>query len=1048
MASRSDGATESASDILSNVLNAVDDETIRAYRAKCIAPALRIAARGHFLVRNANQWVDLEKFLDFVSKQAQRPEPQTPKHSRPLPDSSSLNIQTYTTFSSHSDVADRPTKHHCSSLDNSPFPSSPPPFSAHLSVFNTNPQPPPAAQPTVTTPEQPDIMNTKKWGRKVTKADKQGAAGRIRVTRKLWVDGTFNVSGPMENWPVPIDGKTYAYIVDLTDSAIEYKDSKGENLSMANIIKMRWEGGTGGSTAQPTSVALLGGVDCQRAIHTCRGIFLCSYHKPDLWEGYQRWEYDFEPFRELFHQDMANNAAEHDISFYNSVIHEKCTHNRKCNGHAVLRQFNETSSEGKNYFVGCSAWKPADGKSSTHLFRQIPSHVNEELVVDIFTEGGLGQMDMSLYSDHCCHTVPSRTGLKQQYCCTCILIFDASLHISDEYRMSACCHIRDGHVVQGTMKQCKCSAQIIIFSPVNKNEKKAIIIPLPGKPHNHPSNASSKFTYAAADAWRTAIEAAGPIGKSVGQIICAPTTAPILEEKGAAKASQFACLARPRYLQNILTDAKRKMYPNGFDLPELKLAPTHPYRYIHAIISEPSDDGKGQVTVIVTMVPGLAKFTHDAHTTLHDNTYKCVHGKFNEWEVIIWNARGNKRITVARTYCNRETRQAFRLIWSGWLNALEKATGHCLKIKPFHNYSKLKTILINSSTPQIQGLGDILLLENDPTISGIDAMTAEEIVQWLVRTCNWHFKHNLDLLSQVLPKEDMDHICGFQHLQFYKQMDDFIKWASTHPEKKLQDWIANKVVHPWYIPSLCKHFSKIPGFDWDLSPADNNLNETSHPATNRATGIALPLVEAIERARPYDIQVLTDLQKLEETCVQRNPHNTLKHRFSSNGHRHNSRSLKYDEAHEKREKLAGIDKRLAKVEEDRRWLETQSKALRAERKLASGGKRTHTKVAPGRHPTLPAFGKCIVADPVKENENPFLVVASTSALTLDPELEPLPPTLSYFPSSVTPSPFYSSGSGSRFPSSTCPPSFRNPSYSPFSNTARLAAQELFWHRYQ
>ncbi|KIJ22794.1 hypothetical protein M422DRAFT_276720 [Sphaerobolus stellatus SS14] len=95
------------------------------------------------------------------------------------------------------------------------------------------------------------------------------------------------------------------------------------------------------------------------------------------------------------------------------------------------------------------------------------------------------------------------------------------------------------------MKQCKYSAQIIIFSPINKNEKKAVVIPLPGKPHSHPSNTSSKFTYAAADAWRTAIEVAGPIGKSVGQIMCAPATAPSLKEKGAAEASQFACLARP-----------------------------------------------------------------------------------------------------------------------------------------------------------------------------------------------------------------------------------------------------------------------------------------------------------------------------------------------------------------------------------------------------------------------------------------------------------------------------------------------------------------------
>jgi hypothetical protein len=36
--------------------------------------------------------------------------------------------------------------------------------------------------------------------------------------------------------------------------------------------------------------------------------------------------------------------------------------------------------------------------------------------------------------------------------------------------------------------------------------------------------------------------------------------------------------------------------------------------------------------------------------------------------------------------------------------------------------------------------------------------------------------------------------------------------------------------------------------DWDLTAGDTNLNGSSHPATNRATGIGLsPLLEAIEK---------------------------------------------------------------------------------------------------------------------------------------------------------------------------------------------------------
>jgi hypothetical protein len=65
-------------------------------------------------------------------------------------------------------------------------------------------------------------------------------------------------------------------------------------------------------------------------------------------------------------------------------------------------------------------------------------------------------------------------------------------------------------------------------------------------------------------------------------------------------------------------------------------------------------------------------------------------------------------MTVARIYCNRETRQAFRMIWSGWLNALENATGQRLRIKPIHREGSLGTMLMDGSVPQIQGLGDAL----------------------------------------------------------------------------------------------------------------------------------------------------------------------------------------------------------------------------------------------------------------------------------------------------------------------------------------------------
>ena len=58
-------------------------------------------------------------------------------------------------------------------------------------------------------------------------------------------------------------------------------------------------------------------------------------------------------------------------------------------------------------------------------------------------------------------------------------------------------------------------------------------------------------------------------------------------------------------------------------------------RYIHKVRSQ---DG---VDMIITMLPSLAALIHTADSTLHDNTYKRVYGKWKEWEVVIWDKRLN-----------------------------------------------------------------------------------------------------------------------------------------------------------------------------------------------------------------------------------------------------------------------------------------------------------------------------------------------------------------------------------------------------------------------
>ncbi|HEV7737433.1 MAG TPA: hypothetical protein VGO47_08710 [Chlamydiales bacterium] len=60
-------------------------------------------------------------------------------------------------------------------------------------------------------------------------------------------------------------------------------------------------------------------------------------------------------------------------------------------------------------------------------------------------------------------------------------------------------------------------------------------------------------------------------------------------------------------------------------------------RYIHRIT-----DTAG-IQMVVTMLPHLAQKMHAVNASLHDNTYKRTWGKWNEWEVVIWDSQLNMR---------------------------------------------------------------------------------------------------------------------------------------------------------------------------------------------------------------------------------------------------------------------------------------------------------------------------------------------------------------------------------------------------------------------
>ena len=48
------------------------------------------------------------------------------------------------------------------------------------------------------------------------------------------------------------------------------------------------------------------------------------------------------------------------------------------------------------------------------------------------------------------------------------------------------------------------------------------------------------------------------------------------------------------------------------------------------------------MTIVITSLAPLASLVHSTNATLHDNTYKRLHGDWKEWEVVVWNWHLNK----------------------------------------------------------------------------------------------------------------------------------------------------------------------------------------------------------------------------------------------------------------------------------------------------------------------------------------------------------------------------------------------------------------------
>ncbi|KIJ53666.1 hypothetical protein M422DRAFT_241905 [Sphaerobolus stellatus SS14] len=287
------------------LIRAVGDDMVLAYRNQNFLPTIVNACPDFYSVANAASWVNAQNFMLFVADWFQKPQPRTPQTHGLTHSSSPIGKAPYISVE-QSPSAKRPQFSLSTDID--ACPSSP---TAHLTARRHSQPSQSMNLPEYSSESEADVppVTGRKQKRK-TKGEKNIEAGLIQVTRKLWVKRVVHLSEVPQTWEVPREGDSVAYILDLTNSAFEYRNGDGNIRSMAAIIKNKstdaWGEGSGGSKKEGLKIMLLENKQGQRVIHRCRGSFPCSHADMATLDGYTHYEHDSETFAR---QHQSSNEA-------------------------------------------------------------------------------------------------------------------------------------------------------------------------------------------------------------------------------------------------------------------------------------------------------------------------------------------------------------------------------------------------------------------------------------------------------------------------------------------------------------------------------------------------------------------------------------------------------------------------------------------------------------------------------------------------------------------------------------------------------------------
>ncbi|KAF8143762.1 hypothetical protein K438DRAFT_1993568 [Mycena galopus ATCC 62051] len=362
------------------------------------------------------------------------------------------------------------------------------------------------------------------------------------------------------------------------------------------------------------------------------------------------------------------------------------------------------------------------------------------------------------------------------------------------YLLPARTHFRDGKHVCGRFIKQDCPAKLLILIPVDEGNMRAVVIPAAGKQHNHPLFPPTKVPFTAASQYRQCIDSTGPVGATTLRVDKSASTRALL--KGKLLQEIHPSLINTRKRRELVFDKKVEKFPYGTGMNvwhefELDRAREPGDRYIHTANTLADD-----THVIVMVNPELAALTLEASWIMVDTTFVVVHGKTNEWKLLMWLNDLDRCTIIDRVWSNRATREAFVLIWNGIFEAIQTITGQSLNFKVFSKSSSLLGALGDSEGAQAQALGDVIILRqlNLKAVDGVATVDVDTILMFVWKTCLVHFQRGVFALETYLDTFDFQYLLSFPYLDTDADIQEYYTFCGASKNPKLKAPLTHEII--------------------------------------------------------------------------------------------------------------------------------------------------------------------------------------------------------------------------------------------------------------